>query len=123
MRKWTSHLTLCIGHTTYWIEPLLRVMVLIGHLDSLLNPIHKIQAKLKKGYLAWSSCQQEKDSLPVNYSGTRRLLHETNPKGIKPPSDSLFLDIRFHSSRNALTLSHITSSTKVVLHSFSPFAL
>jgi len=73
-------------------------------------------------YLAWSSWQQEKDSLPVNYSSTRRLLHEINPKGIKSPSDSLSLDIRFHSSRNALTISRTTASIKLVLHSFSPFA-
>ncbi len=76
--------------------------------------------QIKIAYLAWSFWQQEKDSLPVNYSGTRRLLHGTNPKGTNAPSDSLFLDIRFHSSENALTGSHITSSTKVVLHSFSP---
>ncbi len=66
-------------------------------------------------FSALSSWQQVTD-----YSSTRRLLHETNPKGINPPPDSLFLNIRFHSSGNALTGSHITSSTKVVLHSFSP---
>jgi hypothetical protein len=97
-------------------------MLLTGYLDSLPHSYLQNPSQITIAYLAWSSWQQEKDYLPVNYGGTRRLLHETNPKGIKAPSDSLFLDIQFHLSRNALTVSHITSSTKVVLHSFSPFA-